>query len=291
MPSSGTSSMSCRQRIDAVAAEILAAFKEGTLPKALAQIYIRCPIEVPSRHWSLANRLLGLLRGHAYSAGFRQWRALGRHVRRGERAYHILGPRIVELEEPVEGPEGEEQGAQVAVGFFTIPVFGYAQTEGDPLPGADREAEFIEALPLLEVARSWGLTVEVFDTADDPRRLGFYRPGAAIGLGVKNLSTWAHELTHAADDRLGLNGSSRAECEIVAELGGAVLLECLGFAVDSDRGGAYEYLTRYARTSGRSVLRAATHLLDRTCRCVELLLIEAERLKPEACSKPAKRLA
>jgi len=41
------------------------------------------------------------------------------------------------------------------------PDFGYDQTEGKPLPPADPEgASWVEALPLIEVAREWGLSVK-----------------------------------------------------------------------------------------------------------------------------------
>jgi hypothetical protein len=66
--------------------------------------------------------------------------------------------------------------------------------------------------------------------------------------------------------------------EVVAELGGAILLECLGYATESDRGGAYEYLTRHCEEKKRSLLGACTELLERTCGCVGFLLDEAERV-------------
>jgi hypothetical protein len=39
--------------------------------------------------------------------------------------------------------------------------------------------------------------------AEGRTRLGSYCPGFSIALGVENLSTWAHELLHAADHRRG----------------------------------------------------------------------------------------
>lgn len=287
MSMQNASPQSPRERVQAVSAQILAAFEKGDVPKALAQLYIRPAIDVPSRRWTLANRLIGLTRGHVYAAGFRQWQALGRRVRKGERAFHILGPRMVEA--TAEASRGEaEPDSKILVGFFTIPVFGYDQTEGDPLSGADAEPAFLDALPLVEVARSWGLEVEVMHPCDAPRFLGFYRRGAAIALAVRNLSTWAHELIHAADDRLGQLAGHGVEAEVVAELGGAVLLESLGYEHDSDRGGAFEYLTRHCQGSGRSLLGACTELLERTGKCVELVLAEGERVAAsEALAGPA----
>ena len=55
--------------------------------------------------------------------------------------------------------------------------------------------------------------------------LGKYRHEASIALGVENPATWAHELCHAADGRLG-NLQERGRhwrSETVAELSGATL--------------------------------------------------------------------
>ena len=164
-------------------------------------------------------------------------------------------------------------------GFKGIPVFGHDQTEGEPLPGTVDESSFLEALPLVEVARSWGIEVGIYDIRLKPRSAGYYQPGESIGLGVENLSTWAHELCHLADDRLGtLKTSDQPSREIVAELGGAVLLECIGERSASDRGGAYEYLARHCEATGADLLTTCTALIDRTCACVALILDTAEQL-------------
>jgi hypothetical protein len=212
------------ERVAAIASDILSAFESGELPQALAQLFIRRKIEVPSRHWTWTNRLIGLRRSHVYAAGFRQWLAIGRSVRKGEHAFHILAPRIVGTKQDDEGVTQDERSV---VGFLPIPVFGYFQTEGDPLPGAEDEPEFVDALPLVEVARSWGLAVALHSYEDSPGRLGYFAPGLGISLAVRNLSTWAHELIHAADFRLRTMDRGKLDAEVVAEFGGAILLECL----------------------------------------------------------------
>jgi len=67
----------------------------------------------------------------------------------------------------------------------------------------------------------------------------------------------------------------------VAELGGAVLLECLGQTVESDRGGAYRYITTYCERHSRDLLSVCTELLDRTCAAVELILKTATELEAQ----------
>jgi len=271
--------MSTSPKVAAVAAQILAAFEAGTVPAACAQIFIRHKnnAECPAARWSWRNQLTAALAGHFDARGFRQWQQAGRAVKKGERAFYILGPCLVKDKEadPADGD------AFRLVGFTAIPVFGYCQTEGEPLPGREEETAFIDALPLIEVARAWNLTVATFN-AEGGSRLGYYRSGTAIALGVENLSTWSHELVHAADDRRGALVRSAGQVlsnEVVAEFGGAILLEALGYIVESDRGGAYQYIQGYAKQAERDVLSVCTELLDRACAAVALILATAEQLQ------------
>ena len=159
-------------------------------------------------------------------------------------------------------------------------MFGLAQTEGAEIPSGDPEAErWIEQLPLLDVARDWGLTVETY-SGQSTGAQGWYQRGQAIALGVENLSTWAHELLHAADDRLGVltERGQHWRSETVAELGGAILLECLGHETDADRGGCWEYVSKYARDAEIEPISACQRVLKRTCDAVALILETAETL-------------
>ena len=264
------------ERVQAVAESILEAFKTGELPKALAQVFLdSTPEDSPTRGWSWRNRLLVALRRERDARGFRQWKQVGRSVKKGERAFHILGPVTRRVEEE-DDATGEVEESPKVVGFVTIPVFGLSQTEGEPLP--DPDTRFLVALPVLEVARSW--KIEVTTAPFHPRvgSLGTYQPGR-ITLSVENLSTWAHELVHAAEDRLGaLQPSPKQEREVVAELGGAVLLECLGYETESDRGGAWDYIQAHTDAPNEA-FRLSGDLLDRTCAAVSLILRTAGELE------------
>ena len=95
-----------------------------------------------------------------------------------------------------------------------------------------------------------------------------------ISLGVENLSTWLHELVHAADDRLGNLQEKgqhwRAEC--VAELGGATLAVMLGQETAADVGGAWEYVEAYAKAADIEPITACTRILDRLAQAINLIL-------------------
>jgi len=265
---------------EAAAQKIVRAFADpNSLPKPLAQIFIRRKDSLNCRRWSWGNQLLMILNRFTDARTFKQWQEVGRSVKKGEKAFYILGPIPKKV---LDKETGEER--QIVVGFKGIPVFGLEQTDGKPLPTGDPNIEtWLNSLPLLEVAKEWGLAVDAID-GKMASFLGRYRYGEAIELGVKNLSTWAHELVHAADDR---NGNLREKgqhwsSETVAELGGSVLLEILGLNQEADLGGCWQYIQTYAEKETISVTEACMRVLDRTCAAVALILDTAEQIKPEA---------
>jgi len=267
-------------KAEAAAQQIVEAFKTGNLPKALAPVFIRRQDGVPCRKWSWNNQLLCVLNGTHDARGFRQWQEASRWVKKGSHAFDILVPLMKSIT-VTDAVTGKEQTLSVLIGFKTAPVFAVESTEGKELPKTDEAVTaWLDSLPLIEVARAWGLKVDAFDGAKGSP-LGKYQRNTAIALGVKNLSTWAHELIHAADDRLG-NLKERGQhwrSETVAELGGAVLLEALGLAHESDRGGCFDYVRAYASEAGISPTQACMDVLKRTCDAVNLLLNESFNLQ------------
>lgn len=270
-----------------VAQKIVEAFKTNNLPKALATVFVHRKDNVPCRAWSWGNQLLCILNGTQDARGMKQWNTVKRSVRKGSKAFHILVPmlRTVAVKDAVTG---EEKKIQALYGFGTAPVFALESTDGEPLQADLEVTKWIDSLPFIEVARAWGLNVDAYNgNVGAPK--GQYRRNTAIGIGVKNLATWAHELLHAADDRLG-NLKERGQhwrSETVAELGGAILLEATGMQVDSDRGGCFEYIQAYATDAGIDPVQACMDVLKRTCDAVNLVLSEAEKLaQPQQVAQP-----
>lgn len=262
------------QKAEEAATDIVRAFENPkTLPKPLAQIFIYRHDNAPCRSWSWRNQLIVALRGHSEARGFRQWESAGRRVRKGEQAFRILAPlgkKVVDVE------TGEERVA--VFGFRGTPVFGIDQTDGDPVPSVDGETEkWLSSLPLRDVASQWGLSVEAFNAAGG-ECLGAYQANSGIALSVRNLSAWSHLLVKAADDRNEKLKGSKANREIVAELGGAVLLRLLGSEEEADLGGCWQYVKRHAGHDKAKALRACGDLLDRTCQAVALILDTAEEI-------------
>jgi len=268
---------------NSAASRILETFKTGDLPRALAPVFIHRRDNVPCRAWSWSNQLLAALAGHSDARGYRQWQDVGRHVRKGEKSFAILAP-VTRKRTATDPDTGDEQEVTFVAGFTSAAVFGLSQTEGEPLPGPDPHVtRWLESLPLRDVAESWGLSVDTFNGAG-ARYAGFYKHGVAIALGVENLATWAHELVHAADDKCGtitkLPGQ-QPDNEIVAELGGATLLQILGHSVDADTGGAWEYISTYASRAKLEPIAACQKVLQRTCDAIALILDTAEKLQAE----------
>lgn len=267
-------------KAETAASRILDTFRSGKLPQALAPVFIKRRDNVPCRAWSWSNQLITALIGYSDARGFRQWEQVGRHVRKGERAFYILVPlkRKVTVTDEDTGDESERMALY---GFKGAPVFGYEQTDGEALPVDAENEQFIDGLPLVSVARSWGISVDTYNGAS-AGALGFHRggPQEAIALGVKNLATWAHELIHAADQRnVGkLRGGQHLDQEVVAELGGATLLACLGLDHDADAGGAWRYIEHYAAKNKRHPLSVCEKLLSRVCEAVALILDTADEL-------------
>jgi hypothetical protein len=262
--------------------DILQAFQHpNTLPAPLAHVFIHRKECVPCRSWSWRNQLLTALHGHSDARGFRQWEQVGRHVKKGEKAFYILSPCLKTVVD-----ENTEEEKTILLGYKGTPVFGLSQTEGDPVPVGDPAVErWLQTLPLREVADAWGLSVEAYN-GKGADALGNFRYkrndcGKSIALGVQNLSTWAHELVHAADHRNGKlkEMGQHWRSETVAELGSAILLKILGLDYDADLGGCWEYIQRYAKQEKMDVLKACNLVLERTCEAVALILDTAETIE------------
>ena len=263
---------------EAIAQRIIEAFQHPTkLPKALTPIFIHRSDDLPCRNWSFCNQLLIAMSGTSDARGMKQWNAVDRKVKKGSKAIWILAPYTRKVKSKGE----EEETKQIVTGFRSVPVFAYESTEGEPLPEQDDSyKDFMTNLPLSEVANQWNIRVDVYGYHPG-MPLGYYRHSGdeqTIMLGVEDTYTWLHELVHSADGRIGGLKKATWHKEIVAELGSAILMECLGFQHEADLGGAYQYIDRYARSEQKDIVKACIEVLDHTCRCVSLILDTAEQI-------------
>src|SRR5512143_2111872 len=112
---------------------IVQRFKEGDIPEAIAFSVFPIP-NIPAARWSLLNRILMFLAGTNDARGFRQWQEVGRHVKKGSKAFTILAPRFIK-----EHTEDQQEAKTILVGFPSVPVCRVEDTEGEPLDYQKRE--------------------------------------------------------------------------------------------------------------------------------------------------------
>jgi len=268
-----------------IAQKLVALFKSGSPGEAVANLFL----QGSGKHcdgYSWNNRLLVALSGYTDAMGFKQWKAKGRTVKKGEKALYILAPLACKGKR--KDSQGVEKEYQFIRGFRGVPVFGYEQTEGDELTFESQDNEHLSTLPLLNVAKEWGIKVGSYN-GQGKSAAGWFEPTSlSIMLGVKNISTWLHELVHAAEFRFGtLNNAEykadKASAEIVAEFGATILAHALGLEEHADEGGCWSYVQHYIGGSDMSVEEACYKLINRTCQAVNHILEENDRLDCPEC--------
>ena len=273
---------------------MLEQFESGNIPDALAQTFLP-GVDSPCADWSRMNRLSCVFAGTQDARGFKQWQSVGRKVIKGKKAFYILKPMFRSekyIKEECKNSVEETEARMIPFGFKNVPVFRFEDTEAvdDELwaknePPVVKNHEFIESLPLIEVAKAWNLRVEAYN-AEGMGALGMYHysnlRGISINVGVENLSTWAHELVHAADHKNNtlVKGKDR-DNEIVAELGGATLLAMLGFETEADKGGCWEYIKFQSGGDNQKTFNYCRKLVNRIAKNIELILETSKSVEME----------
>jgi len=142
--------------------------------------------------------------------GFRAWEAVGRHVKRGEKALRVLAPITARVQPK---PDDEAQGTDTEpkvriVGWRTVAVFDVSQTDGPPLPEATDRLDAPDPGDLAGKIREY-LSERGWEVRNAPRSEmpvqahGVTRPSLHEVAVADDLSpaqaaaVWAHELCHA----------------------------------------------------------------------------------------------
>ncbi len=233
---------------------IVELFKEGNVPKALAVATIPPQTDIPSAKWSVSNRVLQFLADTSDARGFRQWQKANRKVKKGAKAFCILGPKARTVKETDDA--GVETEKVIVAGFFAIPVFRAEDTDGEPLP-----YEPATPPPLADVAEQFGLSVSYQTFAS--KYYGYYQGGSKrIVLATHCAQVFLHELAHAAHERIegDLKGGQIPSQEIIAELTAATLAQM--YCPEANLGFSYDYVKTYAEKSKKSIERACLAVIN-----------------------------
>lgn len=169
-------------------------------------------------------------------AGFQTWKSLGRNVKKGEKGIRILAPIVRKMEEEIDG---KTEMTPRPVGFRSVAVFDYAQTEGPDLPELECNATEggEELLPKLEQSAAclnitlvykqiksgaYGLSkgglIEVEESLDTPARCGVL----------------AHELAHEVlEHKARIKETTKQQRELEAESVAYAVLAHFGMRLES----------------------------------------------------------
>ena len=223
--------------------KVIKVFSQKQFPEKIAKVFIKGAGK-PMNKWSLGNQFLVFLQESEDARGYKQWQEVGRHVKKGAKAIHILAPRMIKIpkKDPITKLVIEpKEFIPICIGFRAIPLFRYEDTEGKPLKVYKPKV----IPPLLDIAKKWGVKVKYDNT-----RVGewgsFNQEKNEIRLCTESIDTFFHELAHVAHRRIDgkLIGGQDPEQEAIAELTACVLSSVYGYDV---KGYAFNYIGSYAK--------------------------------------------
>ncbi len=264
-----------------VGLSIVQRFQAGTVAEPLKQVLLS-GTEVPMNGWSFNNRFVLIITGHTDARGIKQWASVGRSIKGSKATGYIMVPYSRTFTKLVVTPETgreEEKKVTVITGYGTTPVWDVSVTSGEPLQTPEEHKRILEALPLMEVARAWGVDVKTISPAN-LGYLGYYANDRnEIAVGTVNVRTWLHELMHKADFVNGtkVEPPNHWRSEAVADLGACVLAHMLGLQ-EVDEGGAWEYnIKAQAKGDKLEAINICMQVIKRVGAVVDLILTTAEK--------------
>lgn len=237
--------------------------------------------------YSFGNCLLIAMQcPHAtHVAGFRAWQALGRQVRKGERAIRIMAPMIVggskaERKQMRSAPRvltatsaekmGADDGPRML--FRAVPVFDISQTDGEPLAEPPREpltgdshAHLIGTLETF--AAAMGIKVEYRETGSaggyysKRERLIVISESACPNAKVRTL---VHEIAHAHG--VGYDNYSREEAEVIVETAATIVCGALGLDTSGE---SIPYIAGWGESGDLDAIRRHAETVDTIARSIE----------------------
>ena len=228
-----------------------------TIPEYMAAAYIQAP-EIPCSKWSWGNRLAISFAGTSDARGFRQWNKIGRHVKKGSKAIHILAPITVKK---------DDDDIRV-VGFRVVPVFAARDTEGKPIPVYQPTV-----IPPLA-----GLANIKYENSETGESGSYDIKARSITLCSEDPAVYFHELVHKYDAKTyNMKNGQDPEQEIVAELGACILARL--YNVERRAENHMAYIAAYAKAKAPAEVGAACmRMAERTMQAISLILHDAAKL-------------
>jgi hypothetical protein len=244
---------------------LLKIFKDDNLEKVARAVFRGDAI--PSDKWSFANRMIMLLSDTEDARGYKQWQEVGRTVKKGTHAFHILAPLMkkqwVDVKNKVTGIITREE-RMVLIGFKSVPVFRFEDTEGEPL--IKNTFEISIPYEFNNIIQELGLTIS--PTRYCETSYGSYNPyRKEIKLASPDIEIFLHEISHAVDDKLhGIRSGQHDDQEVTAEFSAAVIAYLMGYKLSL--GNIRSYIESYSFTELMKCLnrieKIVLFVIDRT---------------------------
>lgn len=231
----------------------------------------------PASKWSISNQMLLVLANTRDARGMQQWNEVGRRVKKGSKAIHILVPHAVEkeVEEEVTNQGGTKEikisKVPVSITFRPVPVFRVEDTLGYNTVARRWEDVPLTYEPrrlpsLMDKAEAWG--IQVHYTAMEKDILGTFAPGPnKIRLSCEAPWVFYHELAHAAHHRTDpdeFKGIPNWKKEAVAELAANVLAILYEDDYPTPSSASYNYIQGYAEDTNGNVPKLCMSVLKDT---------------------------
>ena len=268
-----TTTENAKSHLREIAAKFSDPESQAELTGFIEMSYLRPVGGIPCHAWSAGNRMMTYFSGTSDARGYKQWLAAGRNVKKGAKAIYILGPRIIQAEVK-DDKTGEISKEPRVIGFKSIPVFRYEDTEGAKIEYVENEPK--EMPPLAEVAEKWGSEITYQGTRDG--EYGAYNPRSGkIRLCTDDTSVFFHELAHLAHSRLeDLKPGQDPEQEAVAQLTACTLAKMYGRNIE---GHTHEYIAKYAAGTDAAAAGAMCYrVMGKVEKVLEMILDQAAEL-------------
>lgn len=256
---------------------LLEMFKTGKMPEAAAFHIIRRKkgeCYKPSDCWSLGNQILQMCQGTDDARGFKQWLEVGRHVKKGCHAIHILAPLTRKIK-AVNPKTGLEEEKVIVLGFRPLPVYRYEDTEGVELEGMPDYSPTTPP-PFWNVAEKLGISIMYVPMMSN--YLGQFNMAAnTIKLCSQDAVVYFHELAHAVHNTFtDLRTCDTAVAEAVAEFSAAVMASIQG--IQGYEYQAWEYIKMVTdnRDNPEEALKALMQVLGDVEKVVSIALSASE---------------
>jgi len=243
---------------------LLKIFQEDNLEKVERAVFRGG--DIPADKWSFLNRVLMYHNKTDDARGFWQWQQVGRYVKKGSKAFYIIGPvtKKITEEKSLESDEKVREEKQIIAGFKAIPVFRFEDTEGEPIIREDFKVNI--PYEFNGIIQELGLKVQPVRFCGSA--YGSYNLlNKEIRLASPEIEVFFHELSHAVDDRLtGLRPGQRKDQEVTAEFSAAVIAHLMGYKIPL--GNVREYIENYSFKELMSCLsrieKIVSYVIERT---------------------------